>query len=72
MTETEIITYKQFDMAVRRVFNKNMKERHTSFCEPTIARRANDFIVDIREGEKTMCMIVGWRDALKVETDENL
>ncbi len=62
---TEYVTDKQWCMCAKRIEKKNLKRHGKSLTFTGIARKANDFIIEIQED----CMIVrqGWREAMKTE-----
>ena len=64
---TEFVTNRQWDSCVSRIVNKNFKDRGHSLTRSAISRRANSFIVDIRDDQKGMIVKVGWKDAMKGE-----
>ena len=63
---TEMITFQQWDGAIHRAVRANLKERGTSPSPATISNQlGHTWTVEIRSGEKTMLVKVGWRQAIK-------
>jgi len=62
---TEMITEKQFDSYARRIERRNLKLRGRSLTALSISRRANCFIVDIRN-DGTLLVRDGWREAMRL------
>jgi len=65
MTETEMITGRQWDSYARRIERRNLKTNGVSLSAASIKMRAREYIVDIRLGEQTMLVCKGWRAAMR-------
>ena len=65
-TEIEIITYQQWDAAVSRAVNAQMKVNHRAMTHSSVCNRTHRYIVEIRDGERTMIVKAGWRQAIKL------
>jgi hypothetical protein len=59
----ELITYKQWDSQLRRIFNANIKNHGKSLSEASM--RGGNLIVEMRDDEKTMFVEDNWRKELK-------
>lgn len=66
--DTEFITNRQWGSCAVRIMNKNLKAHGKSLTQSGIARRANDFILDIRSDQGGMIVKTGWRDAMRKES----
>lgn len=65
MTETEMITGRQWDSYARRIERRNLKTDGVSLSAGSIKMRVRGYIVDIRLGEQTMLVRKGWRAAMR-------
>jgi len=61
----EIITYRQYDSAIKRQVNKNLKLYGKSTAECTMQDTAK-VIREVREDEKTLFVVDGWRNIIKL------
>ncbi|MBE0427776.1 MAG: hypothetical protein IBX72_14170 [Nitrospirae bacterium] len=64
MQTAEFVTFKRFDSYAKRIERKNFKRYGHSLSFSAIARRANDFIVEIQSDRKGMLIRKGWRQAM--------
>ena len=64
----ETITYKQYDMAISRQVNKNLKERGTSTANCTMQDQvAREVFVETRPEEKIIIVKPNWREIIKLK-----
>ena len=64
---SEFVTHRQWDGCARRIERKNLELHGSSLTSSGIARKANDFIIEIQDDQKGMMVKKGWRDAMKAE-----
>jgi ribosome modulation factor len=62
---SEVITYRQFDNALKRIERDNMKRFRMSSSFASMSNRCHDIIQEIRSDEETLVVVNGWRQKLK-------
>ena len=63
----KIITYKQFDRAVNKQVNDNIKKYGTSLASCTIQDNCHNLIECIRQDTKELEMVDNWRELIKTK-----
>lgn len=61
----KIITYRQFDNAIRKQVADNIEKYGKSYSESTIENSCKDIILCIRQDEKRIEVIDNWKEEIK-------
>lgn len=64
-SETETISFRQWDNYAKRIETANIKSCGTSLTYLSISSRAQKYIVEERPDNQTMVVRKGWREAMK-------
>lgn len=59
------ITGRQFDAAISRAYNSEMKKTGNSWSKATISNHAGSAILEIRDDGKQLVVKDNWRDIIK-------
>lgn len=60
-----IITYEQFNRAIRKQVKDNMEKYGKSYAESTIENNCHDIILCVRQDEKKLEVVDNWREEIK-------
>jgi ectoine hydroxylase-related dioxygenase (phytanoyl-CoA dioxygenase family) len=61
----KIITYRQFDNAIKKQVADNIEKYGKSYAESTIEDSCKDIILCIRQDEKRIEVIDNWKEEIK-------
>ena len=63
----KIITYNQFDYAIKKQVENNIKNYGKSYSEATIQDNCHEIVECIRQDEKRLEVVDTWRDLIKTK-----
>lgn len=63
--EVEVIAEKQWVSFAKKIERKNLKEKGASLSFSAIARKANDFIIEVYVEDGSKLVKKGWRNAMR-------
>jgi len=64
-TVKEIITYKQWDIAVGRAFNAEIRRAGIASSRGTISAKCHQYVIEVMDDRQCLLVREGWRLAIK-------